>query len=145
MSSSSSYWAITFSAASLSIVYYIYRKHKKSVDSTSILSGQAQSSLDSLDWLTVDVGSTPIPPPTPISPDGVHSLVRSLASLGMYPTSPRQSRRSSRVGRSNVGDHVHPATDNEDIADEVVHIRRISPDEEVEQYFSSFSQYREIS
>ena len=64
-------------------------------------------------------------------------LTRGLASLGLLATSPR---RAPAVKGSE--DENHPATQNDDIADEVVHMKRVSPQEEEERYFAAFSQYQ---
>jgi hypothetical protein len=66
-------------------------------------------------------------------------LHRALASLGLAATSPRQARtvRDPSVRISRVTE-VHPATGNEEIADDVVRVVRVSEAEEEERYFSSF-------
>jgi hypothetical protein len=67
-----------------------------------------------------------------------NDITRGLASLGMSATSPRHARSA----RDSRGVAAHPATENEEIADEVVRIQRVSEEEESERYFAAFSQYR---
>ena len=67
-------------------------------------------------------------------------LYRSLASLGLAPTAPREARivRDPSVRNSRISD-VHPATGNDDVADDVVRIVRVSEAEEADRYFAAFS------
>jgi len=69
---------------------------------------------------------------------GENTLFRALASLGLAPTSPRQARSSRSKSTAN---HSHPASGNDEIADDVVRVERVSEEEEAERYFSSFSFY----
>jgi hypothetical protein len=68
---------------------------------------------------------------------GENILFRALASLGMAPTSPRQARPQ----RIKITESEHPASGNEEIADDVVRVQRVSEEEEAERYFSAFSFY----
>ena len=74
-----------------------------------------------LDWLADD---TPVlDSPQDVSDSathGEHSLVRGMAALGMIATSPRSTRMVKSV--SSLSDH--PATENDELADEVVHLKR---------------------
>ena len=69
-----------------------------------------------------------------------HVLFRALASLGLAPTSPKQARvvRVRELNKS-LEMSAHPATDNDELADDVVRLKRVSEEEEIERYFSPFS------
>lgn len=69
-----------------------------------------------------------------------HFLFRALASLGMAPTSPKQARvvRSRELNKS-LENSAHPATNNDELADDVVRLKRVSEEEEAERYFAPFS------
>ena len=69
--------------------------------------------------------------------DSGNVIFRALASLGMAPTSPKQGRVSR--DRTSERPYEHPATGNDEMADEVVRLKRISQEEEIERYFSGFS------
>jgi hypothetical protein len=101
-----------------------------------------------LDWVDVNGdlpdGSengflTPREEPTSPSTATDNVLYRSLASVGLVPTSPRQSRGPRQLKSDRVS--PHPASGNDEIADDVVRVQRVSEEEEAERYFSSFSYY----
>jgi hypothetical protein len=64
------------------------------------------------------------------------SLHRSLASVGLAATPPLHAR-APRVEKTSI----HPASGNDELADDVVRLKRISEAEEAERYFSAFSFY----
>lgn len=69
-----------------------------------------------------------------------NDLHRSLAGLGMAATSARQARvPKSTQGRGSV---PHPATGNDEVADDVIRIQRVSEEEEATRYFAAFSSSR---
>ena len=107
-----------------------------------------------LDWMETEVDHIPRSHigehSTAMSPGGdsevaggENTLYRALAAVGLVPTSPRQARvvRSVSARRSNPA-AVHPATDNDDMADDVVRVQRVSEAEEVERYFSAFAHHQ---
>ena len=132
--------ALTFSLVSLSSVFMLHYLKRRSLFSDR--SKTPEPIEEFLDWLDpaagVPRGNMLQPAPTDAAADeGEHSIFRGLASVGLAPTSPRQAR----VPRKGAQTPEHPATGNDDVADEVVHLRRVSEEEEAERYFSAFSFY----
>jgi hypothetical protein len=115
-------------------------------DASSVGGARDPSNLqDFMDWMTDDVDRKPATEfvsvediPTDLESSNV--LRRGLALLGLAATSPRQARtvRDPELRRLSP-EKYHPATGNEEIADEVVHLRRVSEEEEAERYFAAFS------
>ena len=115
-------------------------------DASSLKATRDPSNLqDFMDWMTDDAdrkAATKLVSveDTPTDFESSNLLRRGLASLGLAPTSPRQARtvRDPEL-RKLSPEKYHPATGNEEIADEVVHLRRVSEEEEAERYFAAFS------
>ena len=96
-----------------------------------------------LDWIE-DIPASPISresneTPTD-TPSGDNTLFRGLAAVGLAPTAPRDARNVRSKSPKGV---EHPASGNEELADDVVRVRRVSEEEEAERYFSSFSFYKD--
>lgn len=69
-----------------------------------------------------------------------HGFYRALASLGLAATSPKHARASRDTSsRKFTEGNAHPASGNEELADDVVRLKRVSEEEEMERYFSGFS------
>ena len=95
-----------------------------------------------LDWIE-DIPVSPVHGSTRNcldTPTGDNVTLRGLAALGLAPTAPREAR-NVRPRTSNPAEH--PASGNDDIADDVVRVQRISEEEEAERYFSAFSFYKD--
>ena len=77
----------------------------------------------------------------PSSPSATQDnlLFRSLASVGLAPTSAKQARGPKQA--KSESSTSHPATGNDEIADDVVRLQRVSEEEEAERYFSPFSYF----
>jgi hypothetical protein len=139
---------VSFTVASLGLVISLAifkRKKTKKTASCNDLS-------DFLDWIDAEseLGGesergflSPIEGPnSPVASafSGDHTLFRSLASVGLAPTAPAQAR-NPKTDKLSKGSVAHPATGNEEIADDVVKLERISEAEESDRYFSAFSFY----
>jgi hypothetical protein len=132
---------VSFAVAALGVVLSLgiaKRRRTKEVASKSDL-------MDFLDWvdaeseihegselgfLTPDEGS-----PVHASDNALH---RSLAAVGLAATSPRQARPKAT---SSTRAPVHPASGNDELADDVVRVKRVSEAEEAKRYFSAFSYF----
>jgi len=133
---------VSFAVAALGVVLSLgiaKRRRTKEVASKSDL-------MDFLDWvdaeseihegselgfLTPDEGS-----PVHASDNALH---RSLAAVGLAATSPRQARAPKATSSTRAP--VHPASGNDELADDVVRVKRVSEAEEAERYFSAFSYF----
>ncbi len=97
-----------------------------------------------LDWISDE--TIPSKSPMPLSELSVaeevsnNELHRGLAVLGMVATCPREARLAKDPQRR--GSIPHPATGNEEVADDVIRIQRVSEEEEMARYFSAFTSYR---
>jgi hypothetical protein len=132
---------ITFSVLGVSTIVglYLTKRARYHIDLGS--SSSADMS-EFLDWIE-DIPGSPVNinceqyPHTPI---GDHTTFRALAAVGLAATAPRDARQRPPKGGSNI---PHPASGNDDIADEVVRVERVSEEEEAERYFSAFSFYKD--
>ncbi len=97
---------------------------------------------DFLDWIE-DIPDSPINynrAKDAHTPTGDHTTFRGLAAVGLAATAPREARH--KPPKIVSGTH-HPASGNDEIADDVVRVERVSEEEEAERYFSAFSFYKE--
>ena len=133
---------VSFAVAALGVVVSLGIAKRRKIKKPS----SASDLLDFLDWVDAeseipeesDIGFlTPDEGSPTNSSDNV--IRRSLASVGLAATSPRQAR-APKVNKS-ARSPVHPASGNEELADDVVRVQRVSEEEEAERYFSAFSYF----
>ena len=134
---------VVFSTSAFVLLGYLYQaKKSRYISTTKTSSGDISEFLDWMDS-SDKVSQTTQPEDEHVNSvgKGENMIYRGLASLGLVPTSPRQARnvRDATIRKQNV---AHPATGNDEMADEVVRVQRISEEEEVERYFSAFSYYK---
>ena len=134
--------SVPFSVVSLALIVGLNILKRRTASESS--QQKAADLNEFLDWIDPQVESTTnnATKPTALEAEAdsnaEHSLFRGLAALGMAPTSPRQAR-PSRKSLNAIPEH--PATGNDEFADETVHLKRVSEEEEAERYFSAFSCY----
>lgn len=136
---------VSFAVASIGLVVslaILKRKKTRRTSSSSDLN-------DFLDWMDADSDIpdasergflSPMEGPSSPVAESDNLVFRSLASVGLAPTTPAQAR-NPRTDKSLRVVSPHPATGNEEIADDVVRVQRVSEAEEAERYFSAFSYY----
>ena len=95
-----------------------------------------------LDWIE-DIPASPVSretKKTSNTPEGDTALIRGLAAVGLAATAPRDARNIRSKSPQAV---EHPASGNDELADDVVRVTRVSEEEEAERYFSAFSFYKD--
>lgn len=135
---------VSFAVASVGVVISLaILKRKK----TRMTAGPSDLN-DFLDWMDADSDIpdasergflSPIEGPNSPVAAGDNVMFRSLAAVGLASTTPAQARKPRTDKTPNSCEH--PATGNEEIADDVVRVQRVSEAEEAERYFSAFSYY----
>jgi len=133
--------SVCFSGVALTVILSIHirKRRRNTMATTSRINGDMS---DFLDWIE-DIPASPISRGSeqrPDTPSGDNTLFRGLAAVGLAPTAPRDARN---VRAKTPQIQEHPASGNDEIADDVVRVARVSEEEEAQRYFSAFSFYRD--